>query len=137
MSQIGGMAMANPAAFPANGSGVTLRDDAMDNTMNRLESLQVDSYQTERATFLMVFSVLGLMGNSLSILLCLAVPTLRISRNSFFLHQSALDVVKSSYCIVFSQVRYKPSTFSLHSLLTIVYLKIHTLFDSDILLYSM
>lgn len=63
-----------------------------------------DQFNVQRATILLIFSTIGLLGNFLTILLVLSIQKLQKPHNSFFLHHCILDVVKSAYCIVFSKV---------------------------------
>ena len=63
-----------------------------------------DKFNIQRATILLIFSTIGLLGNFLTILLVIAVQKLQQPHNSFFLHHCILDTVKSAYCIVFSKV---------------------------------
>lgn len=63
-------------------------------------------YNTARGVTLLTFSIIGLLGNVLTILLVAVAPRLRKPQNSFFVHQCILDAVKSAYCLVFSKVRY-------------------------------
>lgn len=53
---------------------------------------------------LLVISIIGLVGNAIMIILFITVRRFRKPKNSFFIHHCTLDVVKSSFCIIFSRV---------------------------------
>ena len=66
------------------------------------ENPKANSY---RVTVLLIFSVIGLLGNFLTILLVAVTKQLQKPTNSFFIHHCILDIIKSGYCFAFGKVR--------------------------------
>lgn len=106
MSQIGVSSLSSGGDdqpyYIGNGSYTNIR--TIDgHSFNRLED--GDPYNRDRAIVLLVFSIVGLVGNTMVILLFISLTKLQRTQNAFLIHHSILDTIKSAYCLVFSKVR--------------------------------
>lgn len=82
-----------------------LPDDLTSSSHTVSSSAGGNGLEMWRELVLLVVSITGLIGNTVMILLFVTVRRFRKPRHSFFVHHCILDVVKSSFCIVFSKVR--------------------------------
>lgn len=102
MSQVGSMQEAdktiNPRQQYAKVGSEMLRNEISSQILS-------PEYAENRAVALLIFSVLGLLGNCAVLLTVLSLKRLQKAQNSFLIHQCLLDGIKSAYCIVFSRVR--------------------------------
>lgn len=80
-----------------NSDGREVGDDLLDPFTD-------DTSIVRQVTVLLIFSVTGLLGNFLTILLVIITRQLRKPHNSFFVHHCILDTIKSAYCLAFSKV---------------------------------